>query len=134
MLHKHLTSDVATSVDRFPAVGFIHTRNRVGFRLDTAVIAFAVAGQIVSIVVGAVPRVEGFSELLQNTLTGLTVQSVVLVVGLQLVFEVSVIGIGIGDFTCLIPHFAGVVFSDIPKLAGTPPVPVLVEHLLYLRL
>jgi len=29
---------VAANVERFPVVGFIHTRKRVGFRLATAVI------------------------------------------------------------------------------------------------
>jgi len=46
------------------------------FFVDTAtlrvvVVFLAVAGGIVSIVVRLVPRGEGFSELLQNALTGL---------------------------------------------------------------
>ncbi len=35
------------------------------------VFLLAVAGRIVPVVVGAVPRVEDFSEFLQNALTGL---------------------------------------------------------------
>jgi hypothetical protein len=84
------------------------------------VVFFAVAGGIVPVVFGAVPRVEGFSEFLQNALTGLAVQSFVLVVGLQLVFEVAVIG----NLPGFLPHFAGVVVGDVPELAGTPTVPV----------
>jgi hypothetical protein len=37
MLRKHPTPAVATSVERLPVVGFIHTGKRVGFRLATAV-------------------------------------------------------------------------------------------------
>ena len=42
------------------------------------VVLLAVAGLVVPVIVGVVPRVEGFSEFLKNPLTGLTVQSVAL--------------------------------------------------------
>ena len=38
------------------------------------------------------PRVEGFSEFLQNALAGLTVQSLVFAVSLQLAFQLRVVG------------------------------------------
>ena len=88
--------------------------------LVIVVIFLAVTGRIVPIIVRPVPRIEGFSEFLQNALTGLRVQSVVLVMGLQFVFEVSVIG----DFARFIPHVAGVVVGDVPEFTGTPPVSV----------
>ena len=90
--------------------------------LLVVVIFLAVAGRIRSTVrlPLTVPRVEGFSEFLQNALTGLTVQSLVLVVSLQLVFEVAVVR----NVTRFIPHFTGVVVGDVPELAGTPPVAV----------
>ncbi|ERG92078.1 MAG: hypothetical protein J07HQW1_02113, partial [Haloquadratum walsbyi J07HQW1] len=72
----------------------------------------------------AVPRVEGFSEFLQNALTGLRMQSFVLGVTFQLVFEVAVVR----NLTRLLPQLAGVVVSDVPEFAGVPPVQV--EHFL----
>ena len=39
--------------------------------LVVGVVFLAVAGRIVPVVIGAVPRVEGFSEFFQNALTGL---------------------------------------------------------------
>ena len=92
------------------------------------VVFLAVAGRIRS-TVGlplTVPRVEGFSEFLQNALTGLRVQSLVFWMGLQLVFEVAVVG----NLPGFVPHVAGVVVGDVPEFAGTPPV--LVERFLYL--
>jgi hypothetical protein len=127
--------------------------------LIVVVVAFAVAGRIVPIIVGAVPRVEDFSEFLQNPLcskiedfwhhetarrferTGLTVQSLVCWMDLQLGFEISVIR----DLARFLPHVAGVVVGNVvrlrltgyqtesdnvPEFAGTPPMPV--KHLCHL--
>jgi hypothetical protein len=88
----------------------------------------AVAGGIRS-TVGlplSVPRVEGFSEFLQNALTGLTMQSFVFGVTFQLVFEVAVGR----NLARVLPHVSGVVVSDVPEFAGRPPVSV--ERFLYL--
>jgi len=96
--------------------------------LFVVVVFLAVAGWIRSII-GlplTVPRVEGFSEFLQNPLTGLTVQSLVFGVTFQLVFEVAVVG----DLPGFVPHFAGVVVCDVPEFAGAPPVSV--ERVIYL--
>ena len=86
------------------------------------VILFAVAGWIRTRVrlPLAIPRVEGFSEFLKNALTGLTVQSFVVVVSLQLGFEVAVVGYLARGF----PLLSGVVVGDIPEFRCTPPVPV----------
>jgi hypothetical protein len=88
----------------------------------------AIAGRIRSIVGLPLfaPRIEGFSEFLQNALTGLTMQSLVFLVAFQLVFEVAVVG----NPTRVLPDFAGVVVSDVPEFAGRPPVAV--ERVLYL--
>ena len=109
-----------------------HRRTGVFFVDAVAVVVvvvfLAVAGRIRAII-GlplAVPRVKGFSEFLQNALTGLTMQSLVFWMGLQLVFEVAVVG----NLARFLPHFSGVVVSDVPELAGRPPVPV--ERFLYL--
>ncbi|KOX95915.1 hypothetical protein AMR74_12400 [Halorubrum tropicale] len=86
------------------------------------VVLFTVAGWIrltVRLTLFA-PRVEGFSEFLQNALTGLRVQSLVCWMRLQLVFEVAVIG----DLARLLPHVARVVVGDVPEFAGRPPMPV----------
>ena len=105
--------------------------------LLVVVVFLAVAGRIRSTVrlPLTVPRVEGFSEFLQNALTGLTVQSLVVGMTFQLVFEVAVVR----NFTRFIPHFAGVVISDVvrlcltgsqtesenvPEFRCTPPMPV----------
>jgi len=88
--------------------------------LVVVVVFFPIAGWIVPIVVGAVPRVEGFSEFLQNALTGLRMESVVFWMRLQLVFEVAVTG----NLARLLPDFSGVVVRDVPEFAGAPPVPV----------
>ena len=103
-----------------------HRATRVFFvdaaTLVVVVVFLAVAGRIRS-TVGfplTVPRVEGFSEFLQNALTGLAMQSLVLVVTFQLVFEVSVVGY----LTRVLPDFSGVVVGDVPELASRPPVPV----------
>jgi hypothetical protein len=50
--------------------------------LLVVVVFFAVAGRIIPVIITGVPRVEGFSEFLQNALTGLTVQSLVLWIAL----------------------------------------------------
>jgi hypothetical protein len=92
------------------------------------VVFLAVAGRIRS-PVGlplSVPRVEGFSEFLQNALTGLRMQSLVFWMNLQLVFEVTVVR----NLPGFLPHLMGVVVSDVPEFAGRPPVPV--ERVLYL--
>ncbi len=96
--------------------------------LLVVVVFLAVAGRVRSIVrlPLPVPRVEGFSEFLQNALTGLTVQSLVFWMCLQLVFEVAVVG----DLPGFIPHVAGVVVGDVPEFAGAPSVSV--ERFLYL--
>jgi len=39
--------------------------------LIVVVVAFAVARWVVAVVVGTIPRVKAFSELLKNSLTGL---------------------------------------------------------------
>ncbi|ERG96335.1 MAG: hypothetical protein J07HQW2_02812 [Haloquadratum walsbyi J07HQW2] len=52
--------------------------------LVIGVVFLAVAGWIVSVFAGAVPRIEDFSEFLQNVLTGLTVQSLVRWMSVQL--------------------------------------------------
>ncbi|ERG92860.1 MAG: hypothetical protein J07HQW1_02909 [Haloquadratum walsbyi J07HQW1] len=90
--------------------------------LLVGVIFLAVAGRIRSSVrlPLTVPRVEGFSEFLKNALTGLTVQSLGVVVSLQLGFEVAVVR----NVTRFIPHFTGVVISDVPEFRCTPPVAV----------
>ena len=90
--------------------------------LLVVVVSFAVAGRIRSSVrlPLAVPRVEAFSEFLQNALTGLTVQSLVVVVSLQLVFEVAVVRYLARGF----PLLSRVVISDIPEFRCTPPMPV----------
>ena len=89
---------------------------------------FAVAGRIRTRVrlLRFVPRVEGFSEFLKNALTGLTVQSLVVVVSLQLVFEVAVVRYLARGF----PLLSRVVVGDIPEFRCTPPVPV--KRFLYL--
>jgi hypothetical protein len=92
------------------------------------VVFLAVTGRIRT-VIGfplAVPRVEGFSEFLQNALTGLRMQSFVLGVTFQLGFEVAVVR----NLTRVLPDLLRVVVRDVPELAGVPPVQV--EHLLYL--
>jgi hypothetical protein len=96
--------------------------------LLVVVVVLAVAGRIRSTVRDPlfVPRVEGFSEFLQNALTGLTVQSLVFGVSLQLVFEVAVIG----NLARLIPGLSRVIVGDVPELAGRPSMPV--ERVLYL--
>lgn len=66
-----------------------------------------------------VPRAEGFSELLQNALTGLTGESLVWWMGLQLAFQVIVTG----NLARLFPDASGVVVCDIHKsfaLVGQP--------------
>lgn len=88
--------------------------------LVVVVVAFTVAGRIVPVIITGVPRVEGFSEFLQNPLTGLRVQSLVVVVSLQLVFQLLVVG----NLARVFPDFSGVVVGDVPELAGTPPVAV----------
>ena len=72
------------------------------------------------------PRVEGFSEFLKNALTGLTVQSLGVVVSLQLGFEVAVVGYLARCF----PLLSRVVVGDVPELRCAPPVPV--KRFLYL--
>ncbi len=99
------------------------------------VVGFAVARWVVSPVVGAVPRTEGFRKLFETVLTGLTVQSVVCGVGFQFAFQF----VFIGDFTGFVPLVAGVVVGDVVRLCLTgsqtlsenvpqcgcrPPVPV----------
>ena len=81
------------------------------------VVFLAVAGRIRSIIGLSLffPRIEGFNEFLQNALTGLTVQSVVLGVALQLVFEVAVVG----NLARLLPDFSGVVVCDVVRLRLT---------------
>ena len=103
------------------------------FFVDTAalvvvVVLLAVAGRIRTRIVlaFAVPRVEGFSEFFQNALTGLTVQSFVVVVSLQLTLQVRIVR----NLARLIPHFSGVVVRNVPEFRRTPPVPV--ERFLYL--
>ena len=90
--------------------------------LLVVVVSFAVAGRIRSSVrlPLAVPRVEAFSEFLQNALTGLTVQSLVVVVSLQLGFEVAVVRYLARGF----PLLSRVVVGDIPEFRCTPPMPV----------
>ena len=83
--------------------------------LRVVLVLLAVAGRVVPVVVRLVPRVEGFSEFLQNPLTGLTVQPVVFAVSLQLVFEVAVIG----NLPGFVPHGAGVVIGDVVRLRLT---------------
>ncbi len=70
--------------------------------LVVVVVLFAVARRVVPSVVARVPRVEGFSEFLQNPLTGLRMESVVLVVFLQLVFQLFVTG----NFAGVVPDLA----------------------------
>jgi hypothetical protein len=82
--------------------------------LLVVVVLFAVSGWIVPLVVGTAPRVEGFSEFLKNPLTGLTVQSLVFLMGLQLVFQLLVVGY----LARLLPDVSGVVVGDVPELAG----------------
>ena len=105
--------------------------------LLVGVVSFAVAGRIRTRVVLALlfPRVEGFSEFLQNALTGLAVQSLVLRVNLQLIFEVAVVG----NLVRFLPDLSGVIVGDVvrlcltgsqaesenvPEFAGRPSVPV----------
>ena len=85
--------------------------------LLVVVVFLAVAGRIRSSVrlPLAVPRIEGFSEFLQNALTGLTVQSLVVIVSLQLGFEVAVVGYLARGF----PLLSRVVISDIVRLCLT---------------
>lgn len=66
----------------------------------------------------AVSRGEGFSELLQNALTGPRVQSFVLWMRLQLVFQVAIV-VNLARF---LPDSTGVVVRNVPQLAGTPRV------------
>jgi hypothetical protein len=85
----------------------------------------------------SLPRVESFSEFLQNALTGLGIESFVFWMGLgfQLVFEVAVVG----NPARFIPDLSGVVVGDVarlyltgsqtesenvPEFRCTPPVPV----------
>jgi hypothetical protein len=96
--------------------------------LGVVVVFLAVAGRIRSIVrlPLAVPRVEGFSEFLQNALTGLRMQSLVFGMTFQLVFEVSVVG----NLARVFPLLSRVVVGDVPEFTGRPPVPV--KRFLYL--
>ena len=107
------------------------------------VVFLAVAGRIRSTVRVslAVPRVEGFSEFLKNALTGLTVQSLGVVVSLQLGFEVAVVRylargfpllsrVVVGDVVRLCLTGSQTESENVPELAGTPPVPV--KRFLYL--
>ena len=80
------------------------------------VVFLAVARWGVPVVVGTVPRTEGFRKLFENVLTGLAVQSVVFGVGLQFVF--------VGNFAGFVPLLAGVVVGDVPQFGCRPPVPV----------
>jgi hypothetical protein len=84
------------------------------------VVFFAVARRVVPTIITGIPRVEGFSEFLQNPLTGLRMESSILFVILQLAFQVRVIG----DLPGFVPLLAGVVVGNVPELAGTPPVVV----------
>jgi len=86
------------------------------------VVAFAVARRVRTAIGLAflIPRVKAFSELLKNSLTGLAMQSVVLGVVFQLVFQVF----QVWDLAGFVPHLAGVVVSDVPEFAGTPPMSV----------
>ena len=92
------------------------------------VVVLAVAGRIRSMIVLALllPRVEGFSEFFQNALTGLRVQSFVLVVSLQLALQVRIVRNLARGF----PLLSGVVVRNVPEFRRTPPVPV--ERFLYL--
>ena len=109
-----------------------HRATRVFFVDATAlvvvVVFLAVAGRIRSTVrlPLSVPRVEGFSEFLQNALTGLAMQSVVRVVGLQLAFQLRVVG----NLARFVPLLSGVVVRNVPEFRCAPPV--LVKRLLYL--
>ena len=62
----------------------------------------------------SLPRVESFSEFLQNALTGLGMESFVFWMGLgfQLVFEVAVVG----NLARFIPDLSGVVVGDVVRL------------------
>jgi hypothetical protein len=46
--------------------------------LLVVVVFFAIAGRIIPVIITGVLRVEGFSEFLQNALTGLRAQSLIL--------------------------------------------------------
>jgi len=85
--------------------------------LVVVVVFFPIAGWIVPIVVGAVPRVEGFSEFLQNALTGLRMESVVFWMRLQLVFEVAVTG----NLARLLPDFREWWFATFQSLLALHP-------------
>ena len=111
--------------------------------LLVVVIFLAVAGRIRTRVrlPRFVPRVEGFSEFLKNALTGLTVQSLGVVVSLQLGFEVAVVRylargfpllsrVVVGDVVRLCLTGSQTESENVPELAGTPPVPV--KRFLYL--
>ena len=99
------------------------------------VVFLAVAGRIVPVITTGVPRIEGFSEFRKNALTGLAVQSLVLRVNLQLIFEVAVVG----NLVRFLPDLSGVIVGDVvrlcltgsqtesenvPEFAGRPSVPV----------
>ncbi|ERG93368.1 MAG: hypothetical protein J07HQW1_03429 [Haloquadratum walsbyi J07HQW1] len=81
------------------------------------VVFLAVAGRIRSTVrlPRFVPRVEGFSEFRKNALTGLAVQSLVLRVNLQLIFEVAVVG----NLVRFLPDLSGVIVGDVVGLCLT---------------
>jgi hypothetical protein len=82
------------------------------------VVAFAVARWVVLSVVGAEPRTEGFRELFENFLAGLTVQSSVFGVVFQFVFEVFFVR----NFTGFVPHLSSVVVGDVPEFGCQPAV------------
>ncbi|ERG98100.1 MAG: hypothetical protein J07HQX50_02132 [Haloquadratum sp. J07HQX50] len=77
------------------------------------VFSFAVAGRIrTRVILGfSVPRVEGFSEFLQNALTGLAMQSLVVVMTFQLAFSLRIVG----NLARIIPHLAGVIVCNVPQ-------------------
>jgi energy-coupling factor transporter transmembrane protein EcfT len=94
--------------------------------LLVVVVFFAVAGRIIPVVIAGVLRVKCLSEFLQNPLTGLTMQPLVLWMTFQLVFEIAMVG----NLARFFPDLSRVIVGDVPEFAGAPPVPV--ERVLYL--
>ena len=94
------------------------------------VVAFTVARRVRTVIGVAflIPRVKAFSKLLQNSLTGLAMQTLVF----NMVFT-------IGDFAGFVPDVVGMVVADVvrlrltgsqtasenvPEFTGAPPMPV----------
>ena len=119
---------VVTDTFLFPRQGTAWVFFVDAVSIIVVVVFLAVAGRIRTRVVlpFPVPRVEGFSEFLQNALTGLRMESFVGCMSLQLAFQVRIIE----NLARVIPHLAGVIVRNVPQFRCTPSVQV--EHPLHL--